>query len=57
MFSKDLFQESKKFIPGGVSSPVRAFAPYPFFVKKLAVQKYMMLMEISILTTVWLMVL
>ena len=52
MFSKDLFQESKKFIPGGVSSPVRAFEPYPFFV-----QKYMMLMEISILTTVWLMVL
>ena len=39
MFSKDLFQESKKFIPGGVSSPVRAFEPYPFFVKKASGSK------------------
>jgi glutamate-1-semialdehyde 2,1-aminomutase len=34
MNSKELFNESKKYIPGGVSSPVRAFEPYPFFVKK-----------------------
>ncbi|WP_409200287.1 glutamate-1-semialdehyde 2,1-aminomutase [Methanobrevibacter sp. DSM 116169] len=34
MNSKDLFNESKKYLPGGVSSPVRAYKPYPFFVKK-----------------------
>ena len=39
MSSKDLFEESKKFIPGGVSSPVRAFEPYPFFVKKASGSK------------------
>lgn len=34
MNSQELFEESKKIIPGGVSSPVRAFKPYPFFVDK-----------------------
>jgi glutamate-1-semialdehyde 2,1-aminomutase len=34
MNSKELFEESKKFLPGGVDSPVRAFKPYPFFVEK-----------------------
>lgn len=34
MNSQELFEESKKIIPGGVSSPVRAFKPYPFFVAK-----------------------
>lgn len=34
MNSQELFEESKKIIPGGVSSPVRAFKPYPFFVVK-----------------------
>lgn len=34
MNSQELFEESKKIIPGGVSSPVRAFNPYPFFVAK-----------------------
>lgn len=34
MKSEELFNESKKYIPGGVSSPVRAFEPYPFFVKR-----------------------
>jgi len=34
MNSKELFKESKKYLPGGVDSPVRAFEPYPFFVKK-----------------------
>jgi glutamate-1-semialdehyde 2,1-aminomutase len=29
--SKELFEEAKKLIPGGVNSPVRAFQPYPFF--------------------------
>lgn len=28
-----LFERAKKFLPGGVNSPVRAFEPYPFFVK------------------------
>lgn len=32
--SKLLFEKAKKLIPGGVNSPVRAFNPYPFFVKK-----------------------
>lgn len=26
-----LFEKAKKLVPGGVNSPVRAFAPYPFF--------------------------
>ena len=34
MNSKELFEESKKYLPGGVDSPVRAFKPYPFFVEK-----------------------
>jgi len=34
MNSKDLFEKSKKYLPGGVSSPVRSYKPYPFFVKK-----------------------
>ena len=29
--SEELFNESKKYFPGGVNSPVRAFKPYPFF--------------------------
>ena len=33
MYSEDLFNESKKYFPGGVNSPVRAFKPYPFFTK------------------------
>ena len=31
MKSEELFNESKKFLPGGVDSPVRAYKPYPFF--------------------------
>jgi glutamate-1-semialdehyde 2,1-aminomutase len=34
MKSEDLFKESKKYLPGGVDSPVRAFEPYPFFAEK-----------------------
>jgi len=34
MKSEELFIESKKYLPGGVSSPIRAFKPYPFFAKK-----------------------
>jgi len=30
--SKKLFAEAKKFLAGGVNSPVRAMKPYPFFV-------------------------
>ncbi|MCW4028839.1 MAG: glutamate-1-semialdehyde 2,1-aminomutase [Candidatus Bathyarchaeota archaeon] len=30
--SEALFLRAKKTLPGGVNSPVRAFAPYPFFV-------------------------
>jgi glutamate-1-semialdehyde 2,1-aminomutase len=32
--SQAFFERAKKILPGGVSSPVRAFAPYPFFVKR-----------------------
>ena len=32
--SRNLFDEAKKVIPSGVNSPVRYFAPYPFFVQK-----------------------
>jgi glutamate-1-semialdehyde 2,1-aminomutase len=32
--SRELFNAAKKAIPSGVSSPVRYFEPYPFFVKK-----------------------
>jgi glutamate-1-semialdehyde 2,1-aminomutase len=29
--SEKLFNEAKKYLPGGVDSPVRAYKPYPFF--------------------------
>lgn len=32
--SEDLFNEAKKYLPGGVNSPIRAFKPYPFFTSK-----------------------
>jgi glutamate-1-semialdehyde 2,1-aminomutase len=32
--SRELYEESKKFLVGGVNSPVRAMKPYPFFVKR-----------------------
>jgi glutamate-1-semialdehyde 2,1-aminomutase len=31
MKSKELFQRAARYMPGGVSSPVRAYTPYPFF--------------------------
>ncbi|HDQ07083.1 MAG TPA: glutamate-1-semialdehyde-2,1-aminomutase [Candidatus Bathyarchaeota archaeon] len=31
--SEGLFERAKNVLPGGVNSPVRAFKPYPFFVK------------------------
>ncbi|MDV0444299.1 glutamate-1-semialdehyde 2,1-aminomutase [Methanorbis rubei] len=31
--SKELFAEAQTLLPGGVSSPVRAIKPYPFYVK------------------------
>ncbi|OFV68318.1 MAG: glutamate-1-semialdehyde aminotransferase [Candidatus Syntrophoarchaeum caldarius] len=31
--SIELFEKAKNFIPGGVSSPVRAIKPYPFYTK------------------------
>ncbi|HEY3419575.1 MAG TPA: glutamate-1-semialdehyde 2,1-aminomutase [Methanomassiliicoccales archaeon] len=31
--SKALFEQAKELIPGGVSSPVRAFQPYPCYIK------------------------
>jgi glutamate-1-semialdehyde 2,1-aminomutase len=34
MKSEELFNESKKFLPGGVDSPVRAYKPYPFFAER-----------------------
>ncbi len=32
--SERLFEKSRTILPGGVNSPVRAFKPYPFFVKQ-----------------------
>ena len=32
--SRKLFEEAKKVLPGGVSSPVRAIKPYPFYAKR-----------------------
>jgi glutamate-1-semialdehyde 2,1-aminomutase len=32
--SEELFQIAKKFLPGGVDSPVRAYKPYPFFAER-----------------------
>ncbi len=34
MRSEELYKGALKLFPGGVNSPVRAFSPYPFFVKK-----------------------
>ena len=49
MKSEELFNESKKFLPGGVDSPVRAYKPYPFFAEGLRDLKSLMLMEKAIL--------
>ncbi|MDL5503932.1 MAG: aminotransferase class III-fold pyridoxal phosphate-dependent enzyme, partial [Candidatus Methanoperedens sp.] len=32
--SRKLFDQAKKILPGGVSSPVRAIKPYPFYTKR-----------------------
>jgi len=32
--SEELYKKALKLFPGGVNSPIRAFSPYPFFVKK-----------------------
>ncbi|MGO9388410.1 MAG: glutamate-1-semialdehyde 2,1-aminomutase [Methanobacterium sp.] len=34
MKSEELFQIAKKFLPGGVDSPVRSYKPYPFFAER-----------------------
>ncbi|MDD3071168.1 MAG: aminotransferase class III-fold pyridoxal phosphate-dependent enzyme, partial [Methanoculleus horonobensis] len=36
MKSSDLFARAKVLMPGGVSSPVRAIKPYPFYVERAA---------------------
>ncbi len=36
MKSSDLFSRAKTLMPGGVSSPVRAIRPYPFYVERAA---------------------
>ncbi|MDG6250169.1 MAG: aspartate aminotransferase family protein, partial [Methanocalculus sp.] len=33
MRSEALFKKAEKLLPGGVSSPVRAIKPYPFYTK------------------------
>lgn len=33
MNSEKLFSESKKYLPGGVDSPIRSFEPYPIFIE------------------------
>lgn len=45
--SEQLFEESKKYIPGGVNSPVRAFGSVgrsPIFIKKQNAPVYSMRM-------------
>ena len=32
--SKEIYEESTNYMPGGVSSPIRAYKPYPFIVEK-----------------------
>jgi len=32
--SRWLYEKAKRLLPGGVDSPVRAFAPYPFFIER-----------------------
>ncbi|MBP2031055.1 glutamate-1-semialdehyde 2,1-aminomutase [Methanohalophilus levihalophilus] len=32
--SKEMFETARKYLPGGVSSPVRAIKPYPFYTKE-----------------------
>ncbi|MDH7507782.1 MAG: glutamate-1-semialdehyde 2,1-aminomutase [Methanomassiliicoccales archaeon] len=32
--SKELYDRAKRLMPGGVSSPVRAFAPYPIYISR-----------------------
>jgi len=32
--SEELFNEAKKYLPGGVNSPVRSYQPYPFFAQE-----------------------
>lgn len=40
MKSESLFEESQKYLPGGVSSPVRRFEPYPLFIQKAKGSKF-----------------
>jgi len=32
--SRRLFDRAKRLLPGGVSSPVRAISPYPFYTER-----------------------
>lgn len=41
MKSSDLFSRAKQLMPGGVSSPVRAIRPYPFYVERAAGSRLM----------------
>lgn len=41
MKSSDLFARAKVLMPGGVSSPVRAIKPYPFYVERAAGSRLM----------------
>lgn len=45
--SRDLYSEAINLMPGGVSGPVRAFKPHPFFVSKARGSKFTMWMETS----------
>ena len=37
--SNKLFNKAKNLLPGGVSSPVRAISPYPFYTKSASGSK------------------
>lgn len=39
--SKQMFEKAKKLLPGGVSSPVRAIKPYPFYAESAAGSRIM----------------
>lgn len=47
MRSEELYRRALKLFPGGVNSPVRAFSPYPFFVKKAKGSKIVSVDNIS----------
>lgn len=47
LISEELYKKALKLFPGGVNSPVRAFSPYPFFVKRAKGSKLISVDDVS----------